>query len=177
MTVVVRTTAPFATFAAAIPAAVKEVEPDLPVIDVRTQTDQIAQSTARERMFMRLLVIFGGFAVVLACIGLHGVTSYAVARRTSEIGIRMALGAQRSQVLWLILRQVVVLALAGVALGLPIAFSASPAIASMLYGLAPRDSVTMAAAAILLIAVALAAGWLPARRAVAVDPTIALRGE
>jgi ABC-type antimicrobial peptide transport system permease subunit len=116
-------------------------------------------------MFMRLLVIFGGFAVVLACIGLHGVTSYAVARRTSEIGIRMALGAERSQVLWLILRQVLVLAVAGVALGLPIAIAAGPAIGSMLYGLAPRDLTTMAGSAIVLLAVALGAGWLPARRA------------
>jgi predicted permease len=177
MSVVLRAAAPLAALRSAIPAAVREVEPELPVTDIRTETDQIAHSTARERMFMRLLVIFGGFAVLLACIGLHGVTSYAVARRTSEIGIRMALGAQRSQVLWMILRQVVVLALAGVALGLPIAFSASPVIGSMLYGLAPRDMVTMAASALLLIAVALAAGWLPARRAVAVDPTIALRGE
>jgi predicted permease len=165
MSVVLRTMTPFATMASAIPPAVKEVEPDLPVVDLKTQTDQIAESTARERMFMRLLVIFGGFAVVLACIGLHGVTSYAVARRTSEIGIRMALGAERSQVLWLILRQVLVLAVAGVALGLPIAIAAGPAIGSMLYGLAPRDLTTMAGSAIVLLAVALGAGWLPARRA------------
>jgi ABC-type antimicrobial peptide transport system permease subunit len=175
MSVVLRTAAPLAALRSVIPAAVREVEPELPVTDIRTETDQIATSIARERMFMRLLVLFGGFAVLLACIGLHGVTSYAVARRTSEIGIRMALGARRSQVLWLILRQVVVLALAGVALGLPIAFSASPVVGSMLYGLAPRDAMTMAGAALVLVAVALAAAWLPVRRAVAVDPTIALR--
>jgi len=174
MSVVLRTAAPVAALRSVIPAAVREVEPELPVTDIRTETDQIATSIARERMFMRLLVLFGGFAVLLACIGLHGVTSYAVARRTSEIGIRMALGARRSQVLWLILRQVVVLALAGVALGLPIAFSASPVVGSMLYGLAPRDAMTMAGAALVLVAVALAAAWLPVRRAVAVDPTIAL---
>ena len=177
MSVVLRTAAPLAALRFVIPAAVREVEPELPVTDIRTETDQIATSIARERMFMRLLVLFGGFAVLLACIGLHGVTSYAVARRSSEIGIRMALGARRSQVLWLILRQVVVLALAGVALGLPIAFSASPVVGSMLYGLAPRDVMTMAGAALALVMVALAAAWLPARRAVAVDPTIALRAE
>jgi predicted permease len=177
MSVVLRTTAPFATMASAIPSAVKEIEPDLPVVDLKTQTNQIAESTARERMFMRLLVIFGGFAVVLACIGLHGVTSYAVARRTSEIGIRMALGAERSQVLWLILRQVLVLAVAGVALGLPIAIAAGPAIGSMLYGLAPRDLTTMAGAAIVLLTVALAAGWLPARRAARMPVLSALTRE
>ena len=130
MSVVLRTTAPVAALISTIPGAVREVEPELPATDIRTETDQITTSIARERMFMCLLVIFGGFAVLLACIGLHGVTSFPVARRTSEIGIRMALGAQRSQVLWLILRQVVVLALGGVALGLPIAFSASPIVGS-----------------------------------------------
>ena len=177
MSVVLRTTAPLATLISAIPAAVREVEPDLPVIDIKSETDQIADSVGRERMFMRLLVIFGGFAVLLACIGLYGVTSYAVARRTSEIGIRMALGAQRSQVVWLILRQVVVLALAGVALGLPMAVSAGPVIGSMLYGLAPRDVLTMAGAALLLIAVAVAAGWLPARRAARMQVLFALTRE
>jgi predicted permease len=177
MSIVLRTGAQIAALRSAIPAAVREVEPELPVTDIRTETDQIAASVARERMFMRLLVIFGGFAVLLACIGLHGVTSYTVARRTSEIGIRMALGAQRSQVLWLILRQVVALALAGVSLGLPIAFSAGPVIGSMLYGLASRDAMTIAAAAILLIAVALGAGWLPARRAARLPVLSALTRE
>ena len=177
MSVVLRTMTPFATMASAIPPAVKEVEPDLPVVDLKTQTDQIAESTARERMFMRLLVIFGGFAMLLACIGLHGVTSYAVARRTSEIGIRMALGAERSQVLWLILRQVLVLAVAGVALGVPMALAAGPAIGSMLYGLAPRDPTTMTGAVLVLLTVALGAGWLPARRAARMPVLSALTRE
>jgi predicted permease len=177
MSVVLRTAAPIAPLMASIPPAVKEVEPELLVIDLKTQADQIARSMAQEQLFTRLLVVFGGFAMLLACLGLHGVTSYAVARRTSEIGIRMALGADRSQVLWLILRHVLVLALAGVGLGLPVALATGPAIASMLYGLAPRDPTTMAGAVVVLLVVALGAGWLPARRAARMPVLSALTRE
>src|SRR6185503_1445867 len=109
----------------------------------------------RERVFARLLTVFGGFALVLACIGLHGVTSYSVARRTSEIGLRLALGAQRSQVLWLILRQVVLLAMTGLAIGLPIAWFAGPAVRAFLFGIEPTDTLTIALSAFLLFGVAI----------------------
>ncbi|HSC28534.1 MAG TPA: FtsX-like permease family protein, partial [Vicinamibacterales bacterium] len=175
MHVVLRASVPPRALVAAIPSAVSEVAPDLPVREIRTQADQIEQSIARERLLSRLLLIFGGFAVLLACIGLHGVTSYSVARRTSEIGIRVALGARRTQVIWLILRQVLVVALAGVALGVPIALLAGPVVASMLFGLAPRDAFTIVLAAAIMLSVALAAGWLPARRAARLPVVAALR--
>jgi predicted permease len=175
MHVVLRASADRQALIAAIPAAVAEVAPELPLREVRTYEDEIDSTIARERMFTRLLVIFGGFAVLLACIGLHGITTYAVARRTSEIGIRLALGAQRGQVLWLILRQVLVVATAGIALGVPIAIAAGPVVASLLFGLAPRDALTTAAAAAAMFVVALGAGWLPARRATGLDPARVLR--
>jgi len=114
---------------------------------------------------------------VLACIGLYGATSYAVSRRTNEIGIRIALGAQRSQVLWLVLRQVLVLAIAGLAIGIPVALATGPLVGSLLYGLGPRDPATVAAAAAVMTAVALAAGFLPARRAANMPAVSALRQE
>jgi ABC-type antimicrobial peptide transport system permease subunit len=113
--------------------------------------------------------------VLLACIGLHGVTAYSVARRTNEIGIRLALGAQRIGVVWLMLRQVLVVALAGVSIGVPIALAASPVLESWLFGLAPRDAVTMVVAASAMLAVAMAAGWMPARRAARMSVVAALR--
>jgi predicted permease len=173
--VVMRSSAAPGALVAAIPDAVREVAPGLPITEIRTHVEQIEGTIARERMFTRLLVIFGGFAVLLACIGLHGITTYAVARRTSEIGIRLALGAQRGQVLWLILRQVLVVATAGIALGVPIAIAAGPVVASLLFGLAPRDALTTAAAAAAMFVVALGAGWLPARRATGLDPARVLR--
>ncbi len=173
--VVLRTSGSTAALAGAIPAAVREVEPALPIPDIKTHTELIAGTIERERMFMRLLVVFGGFAVLLACIGLHGVTAYAVARRTSEIGIRVALGAQRGQVLWLILKQVIVVTLAGIAIGVPVALAAGPVVGSLLFGLAPRDALTIAMASIAMLAVAIAAGWLPARRAARLPVVAALR--
>ena len=102
-----------------------EVDRDVPVTDLKSQRQQIDETIGSERALMMLLVFFGIFALLLACIGLHGVTSYAVARRTSEIGIRVALGAQRRDVLWMILRQVVVLAVGGLLIGIPVAAAAA----------------------------------------------------
>ena len=128
-------------------------------------------------MFTRLLTLFGGFALLLACVGLHGVTSYSVARRTPEIGIRLALGAQRSRILWLVLRQVVVLAAAGLAIGLPIAWLTGPVTSAFLFGLDARDPLTIVAAAALMLLVALGAGFWPARRAARMEALAALRSE
>jgi ABC-type antimicrobial peptide transport system permease subunit len=177
MHVVLRSSIPPAALVQAIAPAIGEVEPQLAITDIKTQTEQIDASIASERLFTRLLVIFGVFAVLLACIGLHGVTSYSVAQRTGEIGIRVALGAQRSHVLWLILRQVLLVAGAGVAVGVPIAIAAAPLIATMLFGLAPRDVATIAVAALLMLVVAMGAGWLPARRAARMQVLAALRTE
>jgi predicted permease len=157
--------------------AVADVDRDVPVTDLKTEEAQIDESIGSERMFTTLLVFFGGFALMLACIGLHGVTSYAVARRTSEIGVRLALGAQRGQVLWLVLRQVVVLAAIGLAVGLPVAAAASRAVRALLFGVEPADPWSLAAGALAMLAVALGAGYLPARRAARLDPLVALRRE
>jgi predicted permease len=157
--------------------AVAEVDPTVPITDLKSQRQQIDETIGSERALMMLLVFFGLFALLLACIGLHGVTSYAVARRTSEIGIRVALGAQRSQVLWMILRQVVVLAVAGLAIGIPAAVAASKTARAMLFGVQPADPWSMAVGAGVLFAVALLAGFIPARKAARLDPLVALRRE
>jgi predicted permease len=175
--IVLRSSVPPARMIEAIPAAVREVAPELPVTDLETQRAQIDETIARERMVTRLLVVLGGFAVLLACIGLYGVTAYSVARRTNEIGVRVALGAQRAQVVWLVLRHVLVVALAGVMLGVPLAVAAGPVVGSLLFGLAPRDPLTIASAAASMLAVALLAGWLPARRAARLPAVVALRQE
>jgi predicted permease len=173
--IVLRSMLPLGRLEPAIRRAVADVDRDLPVPEVRTQIDQIARSSARERSFMQLLLIFGGFALLLASIGLHGVTAYSVSRRTSEIGVRVALGARQAQVLWLILRQVVMLALAGLILGIPAALAAGPLVASLLFGVVPRDPLMIAAAAAVMLTVALAAGALPAWRAARLDALVALR--
>jgi ABC-type antimicrobial peptide transport system permease subunit len=157
--------------------AVAAVDPNLPMTHLQTQQEQIEQSIGRERVLARLLTLFGAFALLLASLGLHGLTSYAVARRTSEIGIRLALGAQRSQVLWLVLRQVLTLAAAGLALGLPLAWAAGPLVGSYLFGVPSRDLLTMVLAGMVLTLVTLVAGWLPARPAARLDPLAALRVE
>ena len=160
-----------------IRAAVAEVDHDVSAIGLKTQEAQIDESIGTERMFTTLLVFFGAFALLLACIGLHAVTSYAVARRTSEIGVRMALGARRSQVVWLLLRQVVFLAGAGLVVGMPVAAAAARSVRALLFGVDPADPWSLAAAAAAMLAVALASGALPARRAARLDPLVALRRE
>jgi ABC-type antimicrobial peptide transport system permease subunit len=153
------------------------VDTDLPVPELRSQAAVMAQTSARERVFTELLTMFGGFALLLASIGLHGVTSYAVTRRTNEIGVRVAVGARPRQVLWLVLRQVLALALAGLAVGIPLALGAAPVAASLLYGVAPDDVPTVVAASMLLLAVAAVAGLVPALRAARLDPTVALAAD
>jgi predicted permease len=175
--VVIRTLGPLTGLEPLIRRLVESVDRNLTVPEIRTQLDYLAQSTARERVFAQVLTIFGGFALLLAGIGLHGVTSYAVARRTSEIGVRVALGARRSQVLWLIMRQVALLAVAGLATGVPLALAATPVMASMLFGVAPRDPVVIGVASTVLVGAALLAGLLPACRAARMDALVALRSE
>src|SRR5207302_11183725 len=120
---------------------------------------------------------FAMLALVIACVGLYGTVAYNVARRTGEIGIRMALGAQRSAVVWMVLREMILLAIVGLAISLPIAFGASKLIASFLFGMKPNDPVALALAVATLLTAALVAGYLPARKASRIDPMIALRHE
>ncbi len=173
--IAVRTSVAPDRLVASLGAAVASVDRDLPITNVRSQEDQIDEATGKERVFTRLLTLFGGFALVLVCVGLHGLTSYAVARRTNEIGIRLALGAQRQQVLWMILRQVVVLAGVGLVIGVPATIAVGRFVSTFLYGVAPKDPVTLSAASVALLAVAMAAGWLPARRAARMEALSALR--
>ncbi|MDE3154206.1 MAG: ABC transporter permease [Acidobacteriota bacterium] len=177
MTVYVRAAGDPLALAASLRAAVRRIDPNLPVFDMKTMTAQVSESLFAERMVAALSLIFGFLATLLAAIGLYGVMSYSVARRTREIGIRMALGAERGAVLWLVLREVAMLVLLGVALGLPVAVALSRLVQSQLFGLSAGDPLTMAGAALLLSLVAMAAGYLPARRATTIDPMLALRYE
>jgi len=163
--------------AAALRRAIAEVEPNLPVFSVMTMSEQVERSLARERAVARLTGFFGVLALLLAAMGLYGVMSYSVARRTNEIGLRMALGAPRGQVVGLVMRDIVRLVAAGVAAGLIAAAATTRLAASLLFGLSAHDPATVAAATLAMVAVALAAGFLPARRAAETDPMVALRHE
>lgn len=175
--VVVRSAIPVAQLAPELTRAVAGVSLALPAPDVRSQVAQIEDRIARERVFARLLTIFGAFALLLASIGLHGVTAYSVSRRTNEIGVRMALGAAPRQVLWLVQRQVAWLGVAGLMVGVPLGFAASPLLGTLLFGVAPSDGWTMGMAAMVMLGVALLAGYLPARKAARMNPLTALRRE
>lgn len=162
---------------ASIREAVREIDSNLPVVGVKTQNQQAEESLTQERLFATLSSFFGVLALALACIGLYGVMSYGVARRTNEIGVRMALGATTTHIAAMVMRETVVVVLAGVAIGLAGAIAAARLIAGLLFGLAPTDPITIAVAALLMIAVSVVAGYLPARRASRVDPMVALRYE
>jgi ABC-type antimicrobial peptide transport system permease subunit len=144
---------------------------------VTTQSQQIDRLLFQERLVARLAGFFGVLALVLACIGLYGLLSYEVSRRTREIGIRMALGAQPERVRKLVLRQGIALALGGAAAGIGVALGATRYLGSMLFNVRASDPLTMSAVAVLLALVALAACYIPARRATRVDPMVALRHE
>jgi predicted permease len=166
-----------ATIIAEVRRAVEEVDHSLPVSYVNTLAQQVDDSVTSETLIAQLSGFFGLLAVFLACIGIYGLMSYAVSRRTSEIGIRVALGANRSAVLWMIMRESLTLVGIGLAVGLPVALAAGRLVSKMLFGLAPTDPVSVAGAAMLLLACALLAGFLPARQAAKVDPMVALRYE
>jgi predicted permease len=161
----------------AIREIVRQADSRVPLSRIRTQAAEIDQTITQEIVFARLCTAFGTLALLIACVGLYGTVSYNVARRTSEIGIRMALGAQRSRVVRLILFHVFMLAAAGLAIGLPAAFGASKLIASFLFGMEPNDPLTLSAAVAILLASAILAGCAPARRASRIDPMAALRHE
>jgi predicted permease len=157
--------------------ALQEIDPDLPLNHIRTQQQQIDASMQQERMFASLTAGFGLLALALACVGIYGIMAYTVSQRTNEIGIRMALGARTRQVLWMILRESSWLALLGIAAGIAAALGLTRFVRTMLYGLQPTDPATFIPAALLLLAIAIAAGYGPARRASRIDPMQALRHE
>ncbi|MHB8525976.1 MAG: ABC transporter permease [Candidatus Acidiferrales bacterium] len=161
----------------AVRSVVSQMDSNLPVFAVHTQTQLIDQLLFQERMIARLSSFFGLLALILACIGLYGLLSYEVSRRTREIGIRMALGAQQRDVLRLVVGQGIILALVGSVVGVGVALGVTRYLSSMLYDVHTNDPATIASVAILLLLVALAACYIPARRATRVDPMVALRYE
>ena len=177
LTYYVRTAGDEEATAGGLRQAVRRLDSNLPIFDMKTMAVQMDESLFVERMVAVLSVAFGGLATLLAGIGLYGVMSYAVTRRTREIGIRMALGAERGRVLWLVLREVAVMAIVGILGGLAAALWLTRQVQSQLFGLTPTDPLTLSAATVLLAGVAIGSGYIPARRATAIDPIIALRSE
>jgi predicted permease len=161
----------------AVRRAVAEIEPSLPISGITTLADEVNLSIVDQRLITQLSAFFGLLAVFLACIGIYGLMSYGITRRTREIGIRMALGAWPRQVLWLVLGEVLIWTGLGVFLGLISIYAAQRVIANQLFGMAPTDPACLGAAVVIIIAVAILAGYLPARRAARLDPIKALREE
>jgi predicted permease len=175
--VLVRSTLQPSTLEPLLREMAASIDPDLPVPAIQPVSAVISQSTAKERVFTQLLTVFGALALLLAAIGLYGLTSQSVTRRTSEFGVRLAVGARRGQLLWLVLREVLLLAGIGLAVGVPAALASSRLIAALLYDVAPSSPAPLAAAIILLVAVAIGAGLGPARRAARMDPLVAMRAD
>jgi predicted permease len=161
----------------ALRAAMRDVAPGLPMLQPTTQRAQFDRSISNERIVARLAMFFGFLAVLLVATGLYGTLAYRVSRRTSEIGVRMALGAQRGQVLWMILAESLAVCGVGILIGLPLAFAGTRLLRTMLFGLGPNDAVSYVAALAGILVVALASSLIPARRAASVDPLVALRYE
>jgi len=177
MTYAVRTNGDPLRYAASIRDVLHQADPRVPVTNIRTQAVDIDQTINQEIVFARLCTAFAGLALVIACVGLYGMMSYAVARRTKEIGVRMALGARRGRVVWMVLREVCVLTVLGLAISVPIALASSRLLDSFLFGVKPNDPRALAAAAVILLTAALLAGYAPSHRASRVDPMVALRHE
>ena len=163
--------------AASVRQVVKQTAAPLPPIEMQTMDELISESLTSDRMITKLSGFFGALAALLACIGIYGIMAYAVASRMNEIGIRMALGAQGGDVLWLVLRESLLLVAIGVAIGLPVVAGAAKLISTQLFGLTATDPVALAGATVLMFAVAILAAYIPARRASRIDPLVALRYE
>jgi putative ABC transport system permease protein len=166
-----------ASFGHALEAAVHQVDPNLPVYDIRTLYEVIGRDVGQQRLTMILLLGFAALALLMAAIGVFGVTAYAVSQRTHELGLRMALGATRGQVVRLVLREELVACAGGVVIGVAGALALSSLLETLVYGVAARDAGTLAVVSLILVATTTAAGYLPARRATRIEPVTALRIE
>jgi predicted permease len=173
----VRTSGPAAARAADVRRLIAEMDPRLPILDVATLDARVAFQLTQERLLAALTVIFGAVALLLACLGLYGTMAFSIARRTAELGIRIALGATRRNVLFLVLREALVVIAIGLAAGVPLAIWAGGHVDQLLYNVSPLDAMSYASATLVLAIVAIAAALLPARRAAALEPMSALRTE
>ena len=177
VSLLVRSTASSVLIVNGARAAIKEIDADLPVFEITTMSNAVAESVAQPRFYAILLGSFAGIALVIAALGIYGVIAYTVSQRTRELGIRIALGAQRDRVLRLVIRQGLTLTLFGIVLGVIGAYALTRLITTLLYGVAPADPLTFAGVVAVFLAVAVLASYLPARRAAGVDPIIAMRAE
>ncbi|HTH00377.1 MAG TPA: ABC transporter permease [Vicinamibacterales bacterium] len=181
MALYVRTDASAATVFSQVRQAVQDVDRDLPLFAIHTLSEEMGAVLIRDRLIATLSSVFGALALVLACVGLYGLLSFSVVQRRAEMGIRIALGANRGDVAWTVMREALVLVGGGVIIGIPLALAlgrlASNRISGLLFGLDATDPLTIAAATTLLALIAAAAGYMPARRASRVDPMVALRNE
>src|SRR5262249_17979208 len=177
MTVEVRTATSPASLVPSMRKAVQEVDSNLPMARITTQIDQMNETIANQRMFAFFSGIFSVVALLLVCIGLYGIVSFSVNQRINEIGLRMAVGAQRIDVVWLILRETLLVLCGGLLLGLAASLALTRFIAADLYGVAPKDPGTIFSSVIVMSAVCITAAFLPARRASRIDPMRALRYE
>jgi putative ABC transport system permease protein len=175
--IVVRTNVGTETIVPSLRAAVLAIDKNLAIFNVKTLERVVSDSIAQPRFNMVLLGIFAGLALILASVGIYGVMSYSVTQRTQELGVRIALGAQRRDIFSLVLKQGIILALIGVGIGLAAAIGLSKVVASVLYGISATDPVTFISVAVIMIAVALVACFFPARKATKVDPLTAMRYE
>ena len=174
---VVRYTGDVSSVSSAVRQTIREIDHTVPITDVTTMDEWVARSITDQRVVAQLSTFFGLLAIFLSAIGIYGLMSYVVSRRTNEIGIRMALGAERMHVRWLVLREVLALVAIGIAIGVPAALLSSRLVASMLFGLRATDAASLLAAVAVMLAIAALAGYLPARRASRIDPMVALRYE
>ncbi len=177
MTYALRTDGDPAAYAGIVRDLVHRAAAQVPVVNVRTLTDDIDRTINQEIVFARLCTAFAGLALAIACVGLYGTMSYAVERRTHELGIRLALGARRGRVVWMVLREAAGLSVLGLAIGLPVALESATLVEPLLFAVKPGDPRTFVLASAVLLCAALLAGYLPSRRASRVDPLVALRHE
>ena len=154
-----------------------QIDDKMPVYGVTSMDEQLRQNLSEERLVAQLVSFFGALALILACIGLYGVMAHGVARRTNEIGIRMALGARGGNIAWMVLRETLLLVMAGLVIGVPAALLGARLVSTQLFGMSPTDPLTLIGAAVVLTTVALLAGYVPARRATKINPLVALRYE
>jgi ABC-type antimicrobial peptide transport system permease subunit len=176
-TLIVQSSADLGALEPAIRRALAQVDPDLQVIRVLTMEEQVSANYRIERLMSRLTSLYGLLALAVASIGLYGITAFSVAQRTREIGVRMALGADRVRIIRNVMRGPILQAIAGLAIGIPLALAAGRSIAAQLHGVEPRDPIILGIAVVVLLISAVVAAILPGLRAASIDPTRALRGD